>query len=469
MISVSRLKDDFKSCPALRQSAPTIQKRCCGRRGEHARHFRLRLQISKHPHSINKAERPQQDIGHVRVQRGSQKRMASGERGHNLQRPSGTSTRLLSAPNSIANWSPIQNSVLGRNKDDQRKTDHVARPLNSLQDPDSFAPPPRRTGTGLEPAPAASTEKRKVIAAPSRYQDPRSSEKVSPVKISHESQLHEQEQQLVVHDDKPKAYNMNTTGLRTDHLPPPPGRRDGADGRSADAAPAAVPIGRAAKTQAKPAPGLPPRLPARGPVPAPPPREDPAQLNQGAVDRLGSAGVSVPGFGIGSNKGQMNELQNKFSKLNTKPGTSTGDAVPAQGTTWAEKRAALDTASKFQKDPSSISFSDAKAAASTANNFRQRHGEQVAAGLKTANQVNQKYGVADKVGGFANKVQPSQDGQDQKPQGQGAALLNAAAGLGKKKPPPPPPPKKASLAGNKTDAEVDDAPPPVPMSTRPNF
>lgn len=265
---------------------------------------------------------------------------------------------------------------------------------------------------------------------------------------------------------------MNTTGLRTDHLPPPPGRRDGADGRSPDAAPATMPIGRAAKTQAKPAPGLPPRLPARSPAPAPPPRDDPAQLNQGAVDRLGSAGVSVPGFGIGGNKSQMNELQNKFSKLNTK--TDTGaTAVPAQGTTWAEKRAALDTASKFQKDPSSISLSDAKAAASTANNFRQRHGEQVAAGLKTANSVNQKYGVADKVGGFASKVQGNQDGQaqqQQQQQSQGAALLNVAAGLSKKKPPPPPPAKKASLAGNKTAAgRDDDTPPPVPMSTRPNF
>ncbi len=140
------------------------------------------------------------------------------------------------------------------------------------------------------------------------------------------------------------------------------------------------------------------------------------------MSRLGAAGVSVPGLGIGkSNTGSstgssqqqqqggnhMNELQNRFARLNTSttpPQEQAQAAAPGQGgTTWAQKQAALKTASQFHKDPSQVSFSDAKAAAGTANNFRQRHGEQVAAGYGKAQGWNQKYGVADKVGGFASK------------------------------------------------------------------
>ena len=52
--------------------------------------------------------------------------------------------------------------------------------------------------------------------------------------------------------------------------------------------------------------------------------------------------------------------------------------APARGTTWAQKQAALSTASQFQRDPSKVNSADAHAAFSTANNFRQRHGEEVA-------------------------------------------------------------------------------------------
>lgn len=118
----------------------------------------------------------------------------------------------------------------------------------------------------------------------------------------------------------------------------------------------------------------------------------------------------------------------------------------------------MKTASQFHKDPSSVSFSDAKSAASTANNFRQRHGEQVASGMKAANNVNQKYGVADKVGAFSQRAQ-----------GQGAQQAPQQTGIaGKKKPPPPPPKKKPELSAAQPQQD-DDAPPPIPMSTRPTF
>lgn len=203
-----------------------------------------------------------------------------------------------------------------------------------------------------------------------------------------------------------------------------------------------------------PKPSLPPRLPPRTPS------DDAAQMNQGSVNRLGARGVSVPGLGIGNGDAHVNELQNRFAGLKatqnqsqTQNEAQTQDA-PAQGTTWAQKQAALKTASQFQKDPSTVSFADAKAAAGTANNFRQRHGEQIAAGAQQANNINNKYGVANKVGGYASKVQGQTQGQE----------IGVAA---KKKPPPPPPPaKKPQLFQT---AGEEGAPPPIPMSTRPNF
>ncbi|KAF4957654.1 hypothetical protein FSARC_11227 [Fusarium sarcochroum] len=384
----------------------------------------------------------------------------------------------------------------GKSDDNNDRGDHVSVPISQLKDPSSFAPPPKRTGSGLIPAPkpAASTP-RKVITSPSKYQDPRSPVTVDPAYAQQQEQYEEEEPQ-------PRGpYRTNTTGLSTDNLPKPPGRRDGADGRSGQppsyqSAMAGVGGGRAAP------PSLPPRLPPRtdsagsasaSPAASPAPAGN-SLLNQGAVNRLGAAGISVPGFGIGRSSpaaaaspsppppprpgvasppppaaapSHMNELQNRFSKLGTSSSnTNAAAAPPSEGTTWEQKQAAFKTASSFQKDPSSVSFSDARAAASTANNFRQRHGEQVAAGAKTANNLNQKYGLLDKAQSSYSSLQGTQ-GQDQ-----GAATGTVSPGLaslaGKKKPPPPPPKKKPALIGAPAPAN-DDGPPPIPMATRPQF
>ncbi|KAJ4260686.1 hypothetical protein NW762_007430 [Fusarium torreyae] len=386
--------------------------------------------------------------------------------------------------------------LVGRGKsDDDERGDHVSVPLSQLKDPSSFAPPPKRTGSGLIPAPKPVTTPRKVITAPSKYQDPR-----APVV---EEPVYAQQEEYEEEEPQPRGpYRTNTTGLSTDSLPKPPGRRDGADGRPAQppsyqSAMAGVGGGRAAP------PSLPPRLPPRtnsassasaSPAASPAPAGN-GLLNQGAVNRLGAAGISVPGFGIGRSSpaaaaspsppppprpgvaspppapatapSHMNELQNRFSRLGTSsPNTNAAATPPSEGTTWAQKQAAFKTASSFQKDPSSVSFSDARAAASTANNFRQRHGEQVAAGAKTANNLNQKYGLLDKAQSSYSSLQGKQ-GQDQ-----GAAVGTASPGLaglaGKKKPPPPPPKKKPALIGASA-ATNDDEPPPIPMATRPQF
>ncbi|KAF4332912.1 gmp synthase [Fusarium beomiforme] len=388
--------------------------------------------------------------------------------------------------------------LVGRGKsDDGDRGSHVSVPLSQLKDPSSFAPPPKRTGSGLlPPPPKAESGPRKVITAPSKYQDPRAPVPQEPFYTEPEEQYEEQPQ--------PRGpYRTNTTGLSTDNLPKPPGRRDGADGRSGQPPSyqsAMSSVGGGGRTAP---PSLPPRLPPRtnsGSTVASSPAASPAPtgnglLNQGAVNRLGAAGISVPGFGIGSSSpaaeaspsppppprpgvaspppapaaSHMSELQNRFSRLGTSSNTNAATPPPpSEGTTWTQKQAALKTASSFQKDPSSVSFSDARAAASTANNFRQRHGEQVAAGAKTANNLNQKYGLLDKAQSSYAKFQGNQN----QSQGEDTASAPTSPGvsnaIGKKKPPPPPPKKKPALIGASAPP-TDDEPPPIPMATKPQF
>ncbi|RGP63075.1 gmp synthase [Fusarium sporotrichioides] len=382
--------------------------------------------------------------------------------------------------------------LVGRGKsDDADRGEHVSVPISQLKDPSSFAPPPKRTGTGLIPA-----APRKDTTSPSNYQDPH-----APVSQEHG---YTDPQDQTEEPPKPRGpYRVNTTGLSTDNLPKPPGRRDGADGRSGQppsyqSAMTGVGGGRAAP------PSLPPRLPPRtnsastvgsSPAASPAPIGN-GLLNQGAVSRLGAAGINVPGFGIGRSSpataaspsppppprpgvasppppaqtpSQMSELQNRFSKLGTSSSnanTAAAPPPPSEGTTWAQKQAALKTASSFQKDPSSVSFSDARAAASTANNFRQRHGEQVAAGAKAANNFNQKYSLMDKAQSSYSKFQGNQ-AQDQG-DAAGVSSPGVASAAGKKKPPPPPPKKKPALMSAPAPP-TDDEPPPIPMATRPQF
>jgi hypothetical protein len=169
-------------------------------------------------------------------------------------------------------------------------------------------------------------------------------------------------------------------------------------------------------------------------------------------------GVSVPGLGIGAaspppiparteappipkrNSGstQVNELQSRFAHL----GTPSANA-PATGTTWAEKQAALKTASDLKNNPSSVSLKDIRGAASTAKNFQDRHGEQVATGVQSANQLNQRYGLLDRAKGF----------QQQATQGGNPGISTFG-----KRPPPAPPSKKPELQGQ---------PPPIPLGSKP--
>lgn len=199
---------------------------------------------------------------------------------------------------------------------------------------------------------------------------------------------------------------------------------------------------------------------------------------------MGAAGVSVPELGIGGastptppprspvpshssgpNASQLDELQSRFSRLNSSG--SPAKETPSEGTSFAQKQAAFKTVSSFRNDPSSVSFSDARNAASTANNFRERHGDQVKSGWQSANKFNDKYGITNKVGCYAGigAQQPSEPAspmiemRDNTSEGQSSIV-------GKKKPPPPPV-KRAELSAS--GVSKDTGPPPIPMASKPKF
>jgi hypothetical protein len=345
---------------------------------------------------------------------------------------------------------------------------HESTPLSSLKDPSTFAPPPKRADYGVNPT-ASRPAQPATAAAP---------EGSARQRLQEREEAHRRAEEEA-NRPPPGPYRPDTTGLSTAHLPKPPAFRPGAPSPSANIA-------------AKPKPNLPPRLPPRqnsNPhefAAAPPPTYGEATegipsegvLNQGALNRLGQAGISVPGFGMSRTASppvpprqtqsppvparrnapipppamagqgaQLGELQNRFATMST---GSTPSEPPATGTSWADKQAALRTASSLRDDPSKVSGADMKNAATTANNFQQRHGAQVASGFKAVNGLNQKYSLAGRVNNFASSsTAPS-------PQSPGQAG-------GGKKLAPPPPPKKRELAGSSGE------PPPIPLSSKPKF
>lgn len=364
---------------------------------------------------------------------------------------------------------------MGKSKSqtDSNEPEHIAQPLSSLKDPNSFGPPPKRSNfAGRSSSPTSLG-----AATPASY-------------LRQETRQPEPAPEPEEPKPPPQPYRRDTTGLSTAHLPPPPARRDGADGRPPAPAPAP-------SRASKPKPSLPPRLPPRQTenpseytAPAPPTyheatQEPPAHkgiLNQSSIDRLGAAGLSIPGFGIGSSpspplpsktsgtstpqppaKGnnQLSELQSRFARLGSSSPKEDGSS---QGTTWAEKQAALKTASSFRNDPSSVSLSDARNAASTANNFRERHGAQVSSGLKSDNSLNTKYGLTDRAsaayGARNPQAEPEQDYSS------GISMQDNTVLPVKKAPPPPPPKKKPGLGGNIENA---GGPPPIPHASKPKL
>jgi len=325
-----------------------------------------------------------------------------------------------------------------------------------------------------------------------------------------EKELEQQRQQEAARKPAPPPvpYRVNTTGINTQNLPKPPVRRPGQGEQSATPTSAT-----------RPKPSLPPRLPPRqnshpGDNAAEPPptytaatqQQQPSAedgyLNQGALGRLGKAGVSVPGL-MGRGNAQthspqtqpanpwsdqpsttaspttvqspsLSGLSSRFGKLSAPGAPPPSSTASSQGTSMQQKQEALRTASMLRNDPSSVSLSDARNTASTANNFRERHGDQVAAGGKWAGAMNNKYGIANKVNSYTGRPgQAAQDSPAAEPMpaspwagepSQGGPIemrdnTGSPAGVGAFQKPPPPLPeaRRPGVA----------SPPPVPLESKP--
>ncbi|KAL8727862.1 MAG: hypothetical protein Q9181_005544 [Wetmoreana brouardii] len=362
-----------------------------------------------------------------------------------------------------------------------RAQEHVSRPLATLKDPGAFGPPPKNVNYhGGAAVPNAITPDRRGLGAPLGTREIQEKEEAERRKA--------RDAEEAARKPPPPSlpYRVDTSGLSTSNLPKPPVRRIDHEEQSPPSP---------ARSNTKPKPSLPPRLPPpqssmplqSSPSPPPPysaaPDASPVQnghINQGAASRLASAGISVPGFGIGSSprnttetdgatnsspdrqgaegsSAPLSELQSKFSKFSTR---SQSPAAPSQATSLAEKQAALSTAQSFQNDPSSVSLSDARNTAATVNNFRERHGDQVTAGWKSANALNKKYDVADRVNSYASQQGSSAQTETQQPHLSPVASPPTSLPLHKRAPPPPP--QKPSHSRGTTTS-----PPPVPLSSKP--
>ncbi|KAI4176650.1 MAG: hypothetical protein LQ343_000941 [Gyalolechia ehrenbergii] len=382
-------------------------------------------------------------------------------------------------------WHPKERSLkqmIRREKDPQSQAqDHISRPLATLKDPNAFGPPPKNVNYhGGAAVPNAITPDRRGLGAPLSTQEIRAKEEAE----RREARAADEAARKPA--SPPIPYRADTSGLTTRNLPKPPVRRLEYDDQSSASS---------VRPNPKPKPSLPPRLPPRqGSIltvksPSPPPpysatsEATPArngQIDQGAVGRLAAAGVSVPGFGIESNpqaargtvaattsptsiqgsntdNAQLSELQSRFSRLSTK---SQNPEPPSRGTSLAEKQAAVNTAQALRDDPSSVSLSDARNTAATANNFRERHGDQVSAGWKSANAFNKKHDVANRLNSYASQEGPSsKTGTSQSPPNP-TTISSASFPLHKRAPPPPP--QKPSFSGGSITS-----PPPVPISSKP--
>ncbi|KAJ9639993.1 hypothetical protein H2199_006226 [Coniosporium tulheliwenetii] len=367
----------------------------------------------------------------------------------------------------IAGW-------MGKKKGNPREETltHQSAALSSLKDPASFGPPPKHINYhGAAAVPHKTTPDRSGLGAPLAQQE-------VPAQGQVARRPAQQAEEDVEEKPPPGPYRVDTTGLSTTNLPPPPIRRDAY---------------------------TPPAPPAYNEtVEAQPAAAAAAYANQGALKRQGNAGVSVPALGVGRTTSPpvaarsgtlpppptpvsaavdtpspaMNALRTGFSKLSTRPTPPSDAGNGSGGTTWAQKQAALNTANTMRNDPSKVSLSDARDAAATANNFRERHGEQAAAGWKAAGRLNQKYGVTDRLDSYSTTGKPAGSAPHQ-PTAVSAPVDNenpwanepsqsasTAETAYKRAPPPlPVPRKKPDLATGSSGAS--GAPPPIPLGSKP--
>lgn len=359
--------------------------------------------------------------------------------------------------------------------------EHHSRPLASLKDPALFGPPPKNINYHI----GAAVPDGKNLG----YNNPSISTKIDGAQNKDEGG--HREEQATDEDAIGRApivpFRGDTIGLSTQSLPKPPRRQ--LSNNSTIITPSMTPE----RTK----PSLPPRLPPRqGSSPSitpnsPPPAYSASKShemasgsypNEEPLQRLGSAGINVSAFGITSRpkssnpwdeqnspaeglahvsphgqSSRLQEIQSTFPKLST---NSSPTSTSSQGTSLAQKQAALKTASVFRNDPTSVSLSEARSAVSTTNNFRERHGDQVAAGWRTGNALNKKYNVMDKINSHSTQGSSSVEHEPISPSSNMESPSQPSSALKKK--PPPLPPKKSI-----PETKPASLPPPVPLASKP--
>ncbi|KAI2790698.1 hypothetical protein POX_c03544 [Penicillium oxalicum] len=377
--------------------------------------------------------------------------------------------------NQVAGW-------MGKGKDPSSEaSEHVSRPLSSLKDPSAFGPPPKHVNYhGPAALPNQTTPDRRGLGAP-----------LPQEQIVQQRQAREEEEEEA---EKPKGppvpYRVNTTGLSTNNLPPPPVRRlDSPDSAASSTRSTSRSTSRPTSLSAKPKPQLPPRVPPRNnaetprassPPPAytgtPPPALH-GYVNQEATSRLASAGVSVPALGIGkpektvpatsrSQNDNLNELQSRFSHMRT---NSTSSSAAYQPTPSANREDHLPPP----------------------QTFRERHADKIEMGREKWGGVTSRVNsfVEDrKFSANANKRIPRPPGPSSAPldgarhhtlSPSSASVASSTQPIGhedlaaqaQRKKAPPPPPKKADLrappARPSSTSSGPPTPPPVPLTTKP--
>ncbi|PLB33772.1 uncharacterized protein BDW47DRAFT_87163 [Aspergillus candidus] len=379
--------------------------------------------------------------------------------------------------NQVAGW-----MGKGGSKDGETE-ERVSRPLSSLKDPKSFGPPPKHI-QAHSPAAAAS----RASSGSRGLGAPLSQDEVDEQNyhIQQERQAESEVQEAAAHKPAPPPvpYRLNTTGLDTSTLPPPPSRRVDAGTEHGRSSP-----------RSTSRPSLPPRVPPRTnsgtQSPAPPPvysAQPPSDpyINEGATARLQKAGVSVPSLGIGGNssqgqrdsnprasaspttagsggQGSLNELQTRFRQMRTDsaPSPTQAPSPPARRSTYGQAQ------SPAQSSPSS-----------TLGDLRERHGDKIQAGREKISGINEKFGISSRFNNFVDTHRSSPSTQTPlaastprlastgASRGASIGSSDVSAEAARKKRPPPPPPKKVEMRSMPVGAAAP-SPPPLPLDTKP--
>ncbi|KAJ5625232.1 hypothetical protein N7510_001541 [Penicillium lagena] len=394
--------------------------------------------------------------------------------------------------NQVAGW-------MGKGRDpNSDREEHVSQPLSSLRDPSTFAPPPKRSPVGTSPSPD-----RHGVGAPL------SQDQINRQNAHLQQEAEAQEAAAQKPASPPVPYRVDTTGLATNNLPPPPVRRFDSPGSSSPSS----------TTSAKPKPPqLPPRLPPRdGPAshtPSPPvasPSPSQGYINQEATSRLANAGVSVPALGIGETNDRqsqpVNELQSRFSQMKTDDYSSAAPPPPYQATQpiaspsepaaggrssiqdfrerHADKidmgkqklggmasRANTFVEGRQATRPTTNSAEPAAGGRSSIQDFRERHADKIDMGKQKLGGMTSRINtfVEDrKFSANANKRIPRPPSNYSSPV-ESSPSVGGLESAARNKKPPPPPPKKAEIRAPpvaSSPSSASPAPPPVPLNSKP--